>query len=776
MSVQNIITCEVCEFVNDPTSTNCKACRATLPRQVFVKPQHYGQQPRAQGQQRSPVQVNPNPQPRPSPQQQAKPKAKPNTWKCMNGHIVRNNLEWCYSCGAERYAKKKPIATPARDRSPPRQAPVQVPQQPRGYVNDYRKNDNSNIKKNNNYNDGWKNSIGNSNNNSNNNNYGNRNRHNPNNRSPRPSHRFGQVDSNYNCSNDNIASMHLRDDHNMRNQNHEDSTFDEEMKNIDRLLKKAERQKQDKISQNEQEDRKTINQKLYTFVQRNNKVLYPINFKHILTQLSRFDLNYQKYVTKLNNQQYYHECDKILTNLKNVLKDRPYMFGVGVIININKDIYDNRENFTCSTQSGHSKWLIKKYPIVTVSDLTSNSVYSIDIRLLLEYDTRNTYNSKKFHKFCKIQFWDKNQHTWLTGIISDSGRDQAFVDHRDRVYHVPLYYCKIAQEAKFDEWSHCNDFVFTEYIRDVATDLIKKQIKKQKSTKGQQHQQQQRYQQQALYQNYNFGAFNNNNNNGFGNEAIQLQIATALSQTDLQDEKNADAYEKAQMAALSGAFGNMGFGGFGGNNNNNNFGGFGNNGGSNFDIYNDDKELEKLIDLDEFRAAMDRLGIRSQYSRSRAFELFKLLKYEVFEQLQREEQQMIETRNALEKEGHYFHSFNCVKCNLRKGNSNDIVSVGVKLTNCAKDTFCKICYQCFTQLLDNCIQNHTEPRCPACNKVNNTYILHTTFATLCRVGGQFVLCLTFHLFSFLFFFCVGFWLSFCLFFVCVCFTFYFAFF
>ena len=116
-----------------------------------------------------------------------------------------------------------------------------------------------------------------------------------------------------------------------------------------------------------------------------------------------------------------------------------------------------------------------------------------------------------------------------------------------------------------------------------------------------------------------------------------------------------------------------------------------------------------VIDPTEFRAAMERLGIKSSTSRNKAFNIFEQLKSEIIIQQQQREREETEnlssTMQLLMNEGYTVGPYKCVGfCGQNKQNQ------GVCLSNCKH---C-ICQNDFKQLISNVINSKSLLQCPQC--------------------------------------------------------------
>eukprot|EP00483_Globobulimina_turgida_P001866 UN01868 len=124
-----------------------------------------------------------------------------------------------------------------------------------------------------------------------------------------------------------------------------------------------------------------------------------------------------------------------------------------------------------------------------------------------------------------------------------------------------------------------------------------------------------------------------------------------------------------------------------------------------------------VIDPNEFRSAMERLGIKSLTSRTKAFEIFEQLKSEIIVSQQQQEENMAQTLQLLMSEGYVIGEYKC--CGGCKTVKND--GEGIYLTNC-KHIICK---NDFIQILDVMLQNRRQKlilKCPSanCSKEINT--------------------------------------------------------
>ena len=239
---------------------------------------------------------------------------------------------------------------------------------------------------------------------------------------------------------------------------------------------------------------------------------------------------------------------------------------------------------------------VDKYTLTIADALQNNNNQNITIHAsLISKFPYWEYND--FIRGISVSFYDELSSNWNTGRIESVIDKSVGINYgHDNFTMVPIWYLKKYEEIKEDEWSEASDFVFREYVRDVATELAKKSLS--------------------------------------GNKDV--------------------------------------------------------------------------IDPDEFRAAMERLGIRSSTSRNKAFQMFGEIKEDIITQQRAAQNNMSATFKLLMSEGHVIGPYKC--CGYCQQNKNND---GVCLSNC-KHTICK---QCFAQLTDNAIQSKSSLKCPQCMAV-----------------------------------------------------------
>ncbi|ETO28560.1 hypothetical protein RFI_08570, partial [Reticulomyxa filosa] len=113
------------------------------------------------------------------------------------------------------------------------------------------------------------------------------------------------------------------------------------------------------------------------------------------------------------------------------------------------------------------------------------------------------------------------------------------------------------------------------------------------------------------------------------------------------------------------------------------------------------------IDVAQFQAAMDALNIKSEISRSRAWEVCQSIQTQVYLQhLQDLENQKWTKMMLLNDEGILLENFDCVVCNQSK-------SSGLRLINCGH---C-ICFPDIEKFVKQCVTDVKPPLCPKCSQV-----------------------------------------------------------
>lgn len=289
-----------------------------------------------------------------------------------------------------------------------------------------------------------------------------------------------------------------------------------------------------------------------------DEIFYPKNYNQLQDELKQNDYD----VTKLRGR-------------FPSLADTPNKYSIGQVLNI------NRGNYT-----------------LTITDLIAQNNQNISIHAgLITEGKFNWYQYNEFRRGVTVSFYDELSLNWNSGRIeSVIDKSVGIIFGNDNFIMVPVHYLKQYEEIKEDDWSQTSDFVFKEYVRDVATEIAKKSI---------------------------------------------------------------------------------------------------------------DKDV---IDPDEFRAACERLGIRSLPSRTKAFQFFNQIKEEIIQQQRARQDNMSATFKLLMQEGHVIGPYKCVgKCQLNRD------SDGVCLSNCK----CCISKQCFKELIDNAIQSKSAIKCPnhTCNAV-----------------------------------------------------------
>jgi len=285
------------------------------------------------------------------------------------------------------------------------------------------------------------------------------------------------------------------------------------------------------------------------------EVFYPKNYHELEQQLTR------------------NHYDKSKLNLS-THRENPSHFGLGQVLAV------HRNNYT-----------------VSLMDNTLNTTITVHAALIYKFQWQEY---SQYRRGVSVNFYDEERLQWNSGRIESILADDKTVGisygYHDDFKLLPIYYVKPYEELKEDEWSEASDFVFREYVRDVATELAKKSM---------------------------------------------------------------DA--------------------------------------------NGDEDI--VIDVDEFRAAMEKLGIRSLTSRNKAFEIFDQIKQEIIYQQLQVEENTAATMQLLMNEGHMIGSYQC--CGYCQQHRQ---SDGVCLTNCNH----AICKTDFQRLMDNVIQSAATLKCPQC--------------------------------------------------------------
>lgn len=134
-----------------------------------------------------------------------------------------------------------------------------------------------------------------------------------------------------------------------------------------------------------------------------------------------------------------------------------------------------------------------------------------------------------------------------------------------------------------------------------------------------------------------------------------------------------------------------------------------------------------IVDMNEFRLAMDNLGVRSEQSRNRAFEIYERLKIDIELQIQEEKEQFLRTRVLLISEGHVFDSYQCIgQCKQQFIGCDQ--QIGIQLSNCNHI----ICRLDFNALIDDSLQNmDIIVKCPKCKTVKKQI-----FYKLCKMQNN----------------------------------------
>ena len=181
-----------------------------------------------------------------------------------------------------------------------------------------------------------------------------------------------------------------------------------------------------------------------------------INIDYSIGDEIFYPKNYQQLQVELKQNNY--DISKIRSRVPS-LSDTPNKYSIGQVINVNRD------NST-----------------LTITDIILQNNQNITIHAALITEGKfKWYEYNEFRRGVTVSFYDEISSNW------NSGRIESIIDKsvginfgNDNFSMIPIYYLKPYEEIKEDDWSDVSEFVFKEYVRDVATEIAKTSINNDK--------------------------------------------------------------------------------------------------------------------------------------------------------------------------------------------------------------------------------------------------------------------------------------------------------